>query len=196
MDPLRTRAKFRAVRRWAAPIVWVSLLLCWMAGWTLGFAIFLGGISAGVVWRCWHWVCHLAHHVRLRLAGHVATATVVSYREDRDADERAYLALVSFVTREGEVRPSTPLTFQYEEPPPDPERPTPLAEGYKVPAIGRTLRVVYDPRDPTWADERSGWAEIALGVTFGIVGLLLFGTLLISTIVVAPQAIEGTAIRH
>jgi hypothetical protein len=116
--------------------------------------------------------------------------------KEADADERPYLALVSFVTRAGQLRFSIPLAVPYEAPPSDPERPTPLAEAHKVPAIGRTLRVVYDPRDATWADERLGLPGVALVATFGIVAILLFGALLISTIAVLPQAIEGPAMMH
>ena len=190
MNPLRIRARFRLMKRWAVPIFGFPLLLYWGGGWSLGFGLFLCAVSVSVLWVCWHAMCHLAHHVRLRLGGHMAIATVVGYRKDPDADERAYLALVSFVTRDGELRPSIPLTFQYEEPPPDPERPTPLADACKVPPVGQSLRVVYNPRDPTWADKRISWPEVALAAACGVAGILLFGTLLIATIAVVPQAID------
>ena len=194
MDPLRARRKLLIVKRWATLILGGALVLYYTAGWLLGFAIFLAGVSALAVWVFWHAICHLARHVRLRLGGHVAMATVVGHREDQDADEGAYLALVSFVTRDGELRPSTPLTWQYEGP--DPERPTPSGERCKVPPVGRTLRVVYDPRDPTWADERLSWPMVALAATSFIVAILMFGTLLIATIGVTPQVIEGTVTQH
>jgi hypothetical protein len=179
------------MQRWAVVIFGVPLVLYWITGWILYFGLFLCAVSVIVVWFFGHAILHLVHHLRLRLGGHVATATIVGYHEDPDADERAYLALVSFATRDGELRRSVPLTFQCEEPPPDPERPTPLAEACKVPAVGQTLRVVYDPRDPTWADKRFSWVEVALIATSGIVAILLFGTLLIATIAVLPHAIDG-----
>jgi hypothetical protein len=86
--------------------------------------------------------------------------------------------------------PLIPLTFQYEEPPPDPERPTPLPEACKVPPVRQSLRMAYDPRDPAWADKRISWPEVALAAACGVVGILLFGTLLIATISVVPQAID------
>jgi hypothetical protein len=196
MDPPRTRRKLHITKGWVTPILGVPLLLYWIAGWTLGFAIFLAALSALTVWALWHVLGHLARHARLRLGGHVATATVVGYRKDQDADEGAYLALVSFVARAGELRPSTPLASPYEKPPPDPERPAPPGEGRKVPPIGQTLRVVYDPRDPTWVDERLSWPWIALMATCGILAILLFGWLLIATIAVTPQVIEGTVTKH
>jgi hypothetical protein len=196
MDPRRTRARLRIMKRWAALIFGVPLLLYWGAGRTLGFGLFLCAVSLVVVWFCWHAICHLAHHVRLRLGGHVATARVMGYREDHDADQGGYLALVSFVTSDGDLRPSVPLTFEYEELPRGPERPTPLAERYNVPPVGQTLRVVYDPSDPTWADACASWPMVALAAICGVVGMLLFATLLISTIAVLPQLIERPVTRR
>ena len=47
---------------------------------------------------------------------------------------------------------------------------------------GQTLRVVYDPRDPTWADERASWLQVGWLAICCVIAILLFGTVLVATI--------------
>jgi hypothetical protein len=136
---------------------------------------------------------HLVHHLRLRMAGHITTATIVAYREDVQSDELRHVALVSFVTNSGEERQLIPLTSLYERPPegsgdaPDGCEATLL----DAPPIGHPVRVVYDPTDPTWVDERFSWSVLGFSTFQLLAMIVLFGTLLIATV-----ATQVPSIRH
>jgi hypothetical protein len=196
MNPVQARARLRILKRWMAPIILAALVIQLAAGWTAtSFVVLLCVISATFVWFGWQSIRHLARQVRLRLAGHVTTAMIAGYRRDEDSDDQGYLALVSFVTNVGEPHPLTPLTSQYETPPQNTgdgaERRTRGAG--EMPPIGHTLRLVYDPSDPTWVDERLSWTQVAFTATCCVVAILLCGALLIGTLATEMPGFEHKA---
>ena len=120
--------------------------------------------------------------MRLRRAGHTATATVMGYR--KDATDH-YTPLVTFLTRTGETRSSVPIErIQYTDPPLPIGRPVDLrlvretmakrgSETPYTPAppIGQVFTITYDPLDPVWADDRSAHGTV---IASEIVVLALF----------------------
>jgi hypothetical protein len=111
----------------------------------------------------WSGMAHALRALRLWLAGHVATATVVAHRPCGRWGERSYLAIVNFDTRNGECRTHIPLRAGREAP---------------RPAVGQVMPIVYDPRNPAWAEEWLGlsWTTFAAMATSIMFGLgLLFG---------------------
>ena len=118
MNPIQIRSRLRVWQRWGWLVICASLLVQWITGWTeTTYAVILCVVSVAAIWFGWQGLVHLLHHLRLYLAGHVATATIVAYRNDKSFDERPYVPLVSFVTRAGEPRRLVPLTTRYETPP-------------------------------------------------------------------------------
>src|SRR5580704_8244692 len=118
MSPIQIQSRLRVWRRWAWLIICASVVVAWTTGWTEAYIVVLLCTVSGIaVWFGGHGMRHLAHHLRLRMAGHITTATIVAYREDEQSDEFRYVALVSFVTNSGEQRQLIPLTSRYERPP-------------------------------------------------------------------------------
>jgi hypothetical protein len=124
----------------------------------VGPIFFLGGLSG---------MAHALRVLRLRLAGHVAAATVVAHRPCSGWGESFYAPVVNFETRDGEPGTYIPLKIGCETP---------------WPAVGQVMRIVYDPRDPVWADKWLGlsWTALtvmatsimfALGLLFGWLGV-------------------------
>jgi hypothetical protein len=91
--------------------------------------------------------------------------------------------LVSFATRAGQQRRLVPLTSRYEDPPTAgfPDRGRAETSHCHAPPIGHQVRVVYEPVDPTSADEHIGAPMLALSMIFHLVMIALFGALLIAT---------------
>ncbi len=196
MNPIQIRSRLRVWQRWGSLVICASLLVQWITGWTeTTYAVILCVVSVAAIWFGWQGLVHLLHHLRLYLAGHVATATIVAYRNDKSFDERPYVPLVSFVTRAGEPRRLVPLTTRYETPPQAAagvsHRGRARISNGDAPAIGREVRVVYELVDPTWADEITGWPLFALAVIVHLIMVAMFGTLLIATV-----ATQLPGIRH
>lgn len=185
MNPIRARARLQVLRRWVAPVILAALVAQWAgAGTGLAFAVMLCAISGLAVWYGWRGMAHLLHHLRLRMAGHVATATITGYRTDDQSDDQPHVALVSFVTDEGADRRLVPLTTQYEDPPPGAGDAASAATQSNTPPIGHVLRVVYDPADPTWVDARIGWPMLGLSALLCVIMVAWLGTVVIATIAV------------
>ena len=93
------------------------------------------------------------------------------------------MPLVSFTTRAGQQRRLVPLTSRYEDPPTAgfPDRGRAETSHCHAPPIGHQVRVVYEPVDPTSADEHVGAPMLALSMIFHLVMIALFGALLIAT---------------
>jgi hypothetical protein len=196
MNPIQMRSRLRVWRRWGSLIICASVFVQWIIGSTeTTFVVILSVISVIAVWFGWQGTVHLVQHLRLRLAGHVATATIKAYRKDEPFDERPYVPLVSFTTGAGEQRDLVPLTSRYEDPPQAAARVSDRGRTNgshgDAPPIGHTLRVVYEPADPTWADERSNGPMLALSMICHLVMVAMFGALLIATV-----ATQVPALRH
>jgi hypothetical protein len=193
MNPIQIQSRLRVLRRWAWLIVCASVVVAWTTGWTDAYIVILLCTVSGIaVWFGGHGMRHLAHHLRLRMAGHITTATIVAYREDVQSDELRHVALVSFVTNSGEERQLIPLTSRYERPP---EGSTDAPDGREAtlsdaPPIGRPVRVVYDPTDPTCVDERFSWSVLGVSTFQFLAMIVLFGTLLIATLTTQMPAIR------
>jgi hypothetical protein len=196
MNPIQMQSRLRVLRRWAWLIICASLVVAWTTSWTEAYIVVLLSTVSGIaVWFGGHGMRHLLHHLRLRMAGHITTATIVAYREGEQSDEFRYVALVSFVTNSGEQRQLVPLTSRYERPPqalgdaPDGcEKGATLSD---APPIGHSVRVVYDPTDPAWVDERFSWSVLGFSTFQLLAMIVLFGTLLIATL-----ATQIPSIRH
>lgn len=187
MNPIQTRSRLLLWRRWGSLIICASVVVQWIIGSTeTTFVVILSVVSIIAVWFGWQGLVHLLQHLRLRLAGHVAMATITAYRKDEPFDERPYVPLVSFVTSAGEQRGLVPLTSRYEDPPQAAARVSDRgrtnASHGDAPPIGHTLRVVYEPVDPAWADEATSGPKFALSVIVCLVMVTMFGTLLIATV--------------
>ena len=195
MNPIQMESRLRILRRWALPVICASLVIQWTAGWTeTSTVVLLGGVSAIAVWSGWHGIRHLVHHLRLRMAGHVTTATVVAYRKDLQSGTLQHVPLVSFATRAGEQRQLIPLTSRYEDPPeaPDPlDRSGKRATPFLAPPIGHSVQVVYDPADPAWADERASWSALGVSTFQFLAMIVLFGALLMATLATQIPAIRS-----
>jgi len=196
MNPIQMESRIRIVRRWAFPVICASLVVQWTAGWTeTTSVVLLAGLSAVAVWSGWHGIRHLVHHLRLRMAGHVTRATVVAYRVDHQSGDLQHVPLVSFATRAGEQRQLIPLTCRYEYPPEAPgdplDRSGKRAAPFLAPPIGHSVQVVYDPADPTWADERASWSVVGVSTFQFLAMIVLFGALLIGTLATQIPAIRS-----
>jgi len=196
MNPIQIQSRLRVWRRWAWLIVCASVVVAWTTGWTEAYIVVLLCTVSGIaLWFGGHGMRHLAHHLRLRMAGHSTTATIVAYREDEQSDELRHVPLVSFVTKSGEQRQLIPLTSRYERPPQaSGEAPDGCEEGATLsdaPPIGHSVRVVYDPTDPTWVDERFSWSVLGVSTFQLLAMIVLFGTLLIAIL-----ATQIPFIRH
>jgi len=95
-------------------------------------------------------------NLRLQVAGYVADATVVAHRECKERWETEYVPIVSFVTRDGEPRPSVALHEGTEE---------------AWPRLGTVIPIVYDPQDAGWVDRRRGWWWFGLAAVVGLMAL-------------------------
>lgn len=187
MTPIQIQSRLRTGRRWAWLIVGASFPVQWATGWTESYiVVLLCTVSVIAIWVGGHGLGHLMLHLRLRLAGHMTTATIVAYQDVEQADERRHVPLVSFVTHSGEHRQLVPLTSRYECPP---EASSDMPDGgargapcSDAPPIGRSMSVIYDPADPTWADERSSWLALGVSACQFLTMLGLLGTLLAATL--------------
>jgi len=152
--------------------------------------LFASGLLLGGVGLLWTF----ARHLRQRLAGHTATATVVGHDVVNDAGIDRFTSLIDFTTRTGEVRRRVPfdrrtlppiidrINTRFEADSIDwTEEPEPLA-------IGTRFTIVYDPAQPDWIERASLWGDgwrligalamLTLGVviTMQIVHYLLTGS--------------------
>jgi hypothetical protein len=187
MNPIQIQSRLRVWRRWAWLIIGASLVVAWTTSRTEAYIVVLLCTVSGIaVWFGGHGMRHLAHHLRLRMAGHTTTATIVAYREGERSDECRYVAIVSFVTNSGEQRQLIPLTSRYGRPPQaSGEASDGCEKGARLsdaPPIGHSVRVVYDPTDPTWVDERFSWSVLGVSTFQLLAMIVLFGTLLIATL--------------
>jgi hypothetical protein len=85
--------------------------------------------------------------LRLWLAGHVADGIVVAHRPCRGWGEKSYVPIVNFDTQNGARRTYIPLKLGCKTP---------------RPMVGQVMRIIYDPRNPEWADEWLGLPQTAL----------------------------------
>jgi hypothetical protein len=180
-----TWSRFWGPRGCLWTIVWLMIIAAGIVSTAAGstvsnyFApVFLIAACAWFGLRC---LRGFSQHLRMRLDGHVAQASVVDYHVDNDCGVDRQTPIVAFTTKAGERRSAL---LDYEPLPPLVAR---MSKPYWIrfepgdgswrdqpppPPIGTTVTIAYGSGDPTHVSRTALWRE-ALALLFGVTALAI-----------------------